>query len=140
MGFAQVVLGLNEEGIASLDMSRRLAPGDLGSAMTAQYRAIAHFQAGRLDQAADAIDQAFVIDPARVGILLIRTAIASLAGRSEDARDSLRRLKQVTPSATAEHSLLRLVGFMNLASPARSVFEAALHKVWDETPMEPAAN
>ncbi len=134
MGFAQVMLGLNDESIASLDRNRRLAPGDFGSAPAAIYRATAHLQAGRMDEAFEAIEQGFAINQAFVGVLLMRTGIASLAGRAEDARDSMRRLRQGMPGATVETCLLQLAARMDPASPAVPAFEAAFRKVWDETP------
>ena len=65
---------------------------------------------------------------------LTLTAIASLAGRAEDARDSMRRLRQGMPGATVETCLLQLAARMDPASPAVPAFEAAFRKVWDETP------
>ena len=132
-GFAQVVLGQNDLAIASLDMSRRVAPGDFGTAPQFVYRAVAHFQAGRLDQAVQAIDQGFAIDQARPSLLLMRAGIASLADRLEDARDSVRRLREVKPGATADSCLLLLAGLMDLTSPAVPAFQAAFRKLWDET-------
>jgi hypothetical protein len=66
----------------------------------------------------------------------MRAGIASLAGRAEDARDSVLRLRQTMPGATVAICLLQLAARMDPASLAVPAFEAAFRKVWDEAPVE----
>jgi TolB-like protein/class 3 adenylate cyclase/tetratricopeptide (TPR) repeat protein len=110
-GTVQAFLGRSEIAIEHTSRAMRLSPLDPSLALMQASLALAYFIAGRYDDASDWADRA--IQEGTSFLPPFRMAIASkaLAGRQEEARDALRRMLQIDPTArisnTAERALFR---------------------------------
>ena len=104
-GWVRIYLGEPEAAIEHLAHAMRLSPLDPLTFVTQMAIAFAHFFAGRYDDASSWAEKALATSPPglreRPGYhpaLLIAAASNSLAGRLEEARNAIARLRQLNPT------------------------------------------
>jgi adenylate cyclase len=117
-GFVRAYAGEVETAIASLEQSARLSPLDPLAFLVWHGIAIAHFSAGRYDEAARWADRTLRESPDFVAGLRLKGALCGLLGQREEGRDIIRRLLALNPDATVAGvgTLLRqVIGIPRLA-------------------------
>lgn len=134
LGFAQARLGLNEDALASLDVNLRLSPQDFGFSPAQNFRAIALYQLGRVEEAIEANHRGLLFDPAHLSSLRIHPALCRLAGRADDASEAIRTLRAGYPTATADYHAGSFPIVIDMSKPTGPALVAAFHKAWQETP------
>ena len=132
LAIVQLRLGLNDETITSLDSDARLAPGSLTLYTQEHRRADAHFQAGRMELAVEAMERAFRLNPDYPPILFQRAGLCELTGRPEEASDAIRHLRRIEPKTSLDTHVGRYTPRVEATQFAPMI--AAFRKVWDETP------
>jgi tetratricopeptide (TPR) repeat protein len=134
LGFAQIALGYLEQGIASLGVTHRLTPGDLGAPLRHARSALARYLLGQVDRAVEDIEAGFAIDPGLLLVLYVRTAVSAAAGRPAEAAESVRGLRALMKGMPVDAHIRRLRSMADLTTPAGVELLAAFRKAWDETP------
>ena len=99
-GIARAYLGDTELGIAHLERSARLSPLDTLAYLGSQGFLIAHFMAGRYEEASAWCDKALHERPDYPPALRMKVATCGLLGRLEEGRLWVKRLLAVNPDAT----------------------------------------
>jgi Flp pilus assembly protein TadD len=124
-----------DEAITHLDACAILAPRSYQAHQLLGYRAVAHFYAGRYEQALQAVEEALLLQPRFVYTLKDKAVICEKLGRHEEARQAVRRLHAASPGTTLEELEAANLAF---AHPPERVSElsAILRKVWLDTPPE----
>jgi len=104
-GWVRIYLGEPEVAIEHLAHAMRLSPLDPLTFVTQMAIAFAHFFAGRNDDASSWAEKALATSPPGLRerpvyhpALLIAAASNSLAGRLEEARNAIARLRQLNPT------------------------------------------
>jgi TolB-like protein len=104
-GWVRIYLGEPEAAIEHLAHAMRLSPLDPLTFVTQMAIAFAHFFAGRYDDASSWAEKALATSPPGLRerpvyhpALLIAAASNSLAGRLEEARNAIARLRQLNPT------------------------------------------
>jgi TolB-like protein len=104
-GWVRIYLGEPEVAIEHLAHAMRLSPLDPLTFVTQMAIAFAHFFAGRYDDASSWAEKALATSPPGLRerpvyhpALLIAAASNSLAGRLEEARNAIARLRQLNPT------------------------------------------
>jgi TolB-like protein len=124
-----------DELIAHLDAYEALAPNDRLSYLRTLQRAGAHFMEGRYQQALECAEQSALISPTFSFALKDVAIYAEKLGLHDEARDAIRRLRAVEPTATLE--LYEARSRSSLLSPDMAAdMHAVFSKVWQETPLE----
>ena len=95
-GYTRVFLGEPETAIKHLEQAIRLSPLDPLGFIVHNGIALAHFFAGRYEQAAAAAEKA---GPNYVTGVLMAAVSLALAGRTEDSNKALARLRELDPTA-----------------------------------------
>ena len=111
-GFIKVLLGEPDAGIERVAHAMRLSPRDPLAFAWYLYTSIAHFYAGRNDEATSWSERGLRELPNHPGLLRSYAASSASAGRFEDARKAMERLRQLAPS-------LRLSNLEDVLPPAR---------------------
>jgi TolB-like protein/Flp pilus assembly protein TadD len=122
-----------DEAIAHLDACAILAPRSYQAHQLLGYRAVAHFYAGRYEQALQAVEEALLLQPRFVYTLKDKAVICEKLGRHEEARQTVRRLHAASPGTTLEELEAANLAF---AHPPERVSELSevFRKVWLDTP------
>jgi tetratricopeptide (TPR) repeat protein len=131
LSLIHIRLGQGDEALTSLDSWERLAPGSRLLFISLHLKALAHFLRGAQAAAIDAIDRAFRLNPQYSMTLLTRAALKTLAGATDDARESVRTLRLGEPMAQPE--LFENRATMMVAPWAATTLNKAFRKVWNET-------
>ena len=104
-GWVRIYLGEPEVAIEHLAHAMRLSPLDPLTFVAQMAIAFAHFFAGRYDDASSWAEKALAASPPRLReqpvyhpALLIAAASNALAGRLEEARNAIARLRQLNPT------------------------------------------
>jgi TolB-like protein/methylmalonyl-CoA mutase cobalamin-binding subunit len=134
LGFAQISLGSLEQGIASLDVTHRLSPGDIGAPLRHARRALARYLLGQVERAVEEIEAGFALDPGLLLVLYVRIAVSAAAGRPAEAAESVRGLRAVMKGMPVDAHIRRLSSMADLTTPPGAELVAAFRKAWDETP------
>ncbi|HEV7632586.1 MAG TPA: TIR domain-containing protein [Steroidobacteraceae bacterium] len=137
---AQLCIRFNrpDEAIAHLDAEAILAPRGYMTFLSVGYRGLAHFQAGRYEQALQAVEQSLLLSSGHVYGLKDKAVVCKKLGRLDAARDAIRRLRAVDPSATLEDiEAANTASFM--APEMAADMNATLRELWLDTPREPQA-
>jgi TolB-like protein len=130
MGIVLLPLGRSDEGLAELDAAERLGPKSIRDHLEPAWRSVAHLQAGRLDQALHAADQAvrLLVSPEA----LIQSALClALMNNCDGARAALRRMRDTDPELSRAQ-IENLVRFFHCGSSAVGEYVAIAGKLWDE--------
>jgi AraC-like DNA-binding protein len=99
-GWISVYRGEADEAIERFRIARTIAPDDPLNFFCTLGIAAAHFEAARYDEAAGWFDRALAEHPAAVWANRFRAPALALAGRKEDARQSLAALLSLQPDLT----------------------------------------
>jgi Flp pilus assembly protein TadD len=104
--------GLAEDGLAQLELARRLSPRDYTQAANLSIEGLCHFVAGRYADAATAERRAVQIRPDIGTAWRTYTAAAGLVGDLEQARMGLMQCKRLQPNLSIDwvekyHPLIR---------------------------------
>ena len=91
-------LGEPDLAIEHLARAMRLNPLDTQSARLQSATAFAHFLAGRYDEASSWAQRALQVRPSYPTPFRLLAASSALAGRPEEARQAIERLRQVDPT------------------------------------------
>lgn len=133
-GNAYLRLGLNDEALAALESSERIAVGMAIGYGIAARKSHAQFAAGRMEKAVEEMERSFRLNPDYPLTLVLRAALCELTGRREDAVECVQRLRAIEPGTPAEVHTDR---YLTRVEPTQAVrLMAAFRKVWDETPEE----
>lgn len=126
-----------EELLRHLDAYAALAPNDRWASVRQLQRGGAHFMAGRYAEALQASQQSMMLDPNQ--IFAFKDAIVYLdkLGRRAEARDMVRRLRGIDPSATLELWEARHTASLLHPELAMDMFET-FKRVWLDTPEDAA--
>jgi TolB-like protein len=121
-----------DEAIAELDAASIFAPRGYYAYFRLALRAIAHFQAGRLEAALQAVEQSLQLSSNHVYSWKDKTIFCEELGRHEEARESVRRMRAIDPSMTLPQvEAVNAVAFFPPELRAR--MNATFRKVWEET-------
>ncbi len=99
-GYVKVWLGESEAAIDHLQRAMRLSPVDAFTFVMQAAKAMAHFIAGRDDEAFAWAEKSTQRNPFFPPAIWTAAASAAILGRSEDAAKYVARLHQIEPSAT----------------------------------------
>ena len=124
-----------EDAMVHVDAALILAPRGYTTYMGLTYRALAHFQAGRYEQALQTVEQSLLHYPFMYS-LKDKIVYCEKLGRHEEARDAVRRLRVIDPSLTLDN--MERANAIVFASDTANEMNATLRKVWLETPLESA--
>jgi tetratricopeptide (TPR) repeat protein len=91
-------LGEPDLAIEHLARAMRLSPLDTQTARLQSATAFAHFLAGRYDEASSWAQTALQVRPSYPTAIRLAAASSALAGRLEEARQVIQRLRQVDPT------------------------------------------
>jgi TolB-like protein len=86
--------------IAALDHAIRLSPVDPLGRVFASGSAMAHLVSGRYQQAIEWADRALAVQPDYRPALRMKVVLSAQLGRIEEARDLLRRVRELEPGLT----------------------------------------
>jgi tetratricopeptide (TPR) repeat protein len=135
LGSVLIRLSLSDEALAELDAAERLDPNSSWFYYSLIWRAVAHLQAGRLDEAREAADRSVRILPAPEALIQSMLCFAK-SNRWDSAYDDLRRLRETDPEVSWA-TLESLVRYFYCGSNAIDEHVATMRKIWDEAASEP---
>ena len=124
---------LPDETIRQVDAAEILAPRGYITYMTLGYKGLAHFLAGRYEQALQIIEEALLLYP-YVFSLKDKALCLEKLGRHEDARAAIRLMCEAEPSLTLEG--IQRANTLVFAPETAQDMNATLRKVWLHTPLE----
>jgi TolB-like protein len=134
LGTVMIRLRRHEEAIRELRLAERLAPVGVWYYASLSIRSSAELQAGRVEQALEAIDQSLRIRPVPAGQLHRMICLAKL-GRNGEASEAMRALRNAHAELSwpaVEQHLVR--GFYGGSSPERADDHLAIARtLWDAT-------
>jgi TolB-like protein len=137
LGSVLVRLGRSDEALAQLDGMERLAPNSYLACYLSIWRAVAHLQAGRLDQALEAADQAVRLLPGTEALTQSMLCLAK-SNRWDGARAALRRLRDADPQLSCA-SIEGLTRYFYRGSNELDDYIAIVRRIWAETASEPTS-
>jgi TolB-like protein/Flp pilus assembly protein TadD len=123
-----------EDALAHIDAAVILAPRGYQTYLALAYRGLAHFLAGRYEQALQATEEALSLYP-YMFTLKDKAIFCEKLGMHEEAREAIIQLRAAEPSVTLE-GLERSNELVFNPQTAQDMSET-LRKVWLETPLEP---
>ena len=97
-GWIRDYLGEPDLAIEHLAHAMRLSPLDMQTARLQAGTAFAHFLAGRYDEASSWAQRALQVRPSYPTAIRLAAASSALAGRPQEARQAIERLRQVDPT------------------------------------------
>jgi TolB-like protein len=113
-GFIRAYRGEPDRAIEHLAQTMRLSPGDPNLYRVQTGTGLAHFLAGRYEDAVSWSEKAFLSDPSYVlSSALVLAASSALAGRLEEARRAVQRVREVDPAL----SVAKLLGYFPIRQP-----------------------
>jgi TolB-like protein len=117
-GWVRALMGEPEVAIKHATQAMRLSPSDPQLNRTQTAIATAHFIAGRCDEASSWSQMALREQPTYAPALRVSAASHALAGRSNEAKKAVERLRQVDPAFTCS-SLCQRMPFQRAEDIAR---------------------
>jgi TolB-like protein len=91
-----------DDALAHFRAAERAAPRGLMSFLTFSLQGLAHFGAGRYEEALQALDNALLRNPLFPYALKDRPVLLARLGRLDEAREAVRKLRQTYPAMTLE--------------------------------------
>ena len=125
----------SDELIAHLDAYDALAPRDYVSHIRLLQRGVAHFMAGRYEQALQAVVESLLLNPTFIFALKDVAIYSEKLRLHEEAREAIRHLRAVEPAATLELHEARSRSSL-LPPDMAAEMHAIFTKLWLETPLE----
>jgi TolB-like protein len=126
-----------DELIAHLDAYDALAPRDYVSHIRLVQRGVAHFMAGRYEQALQAVEESLLVNPTFIFALKDVAIYSEKLGLHEQAREAIRELRAIEPAATLELHEARSRSSL-LPPDMAGEMHAIFSELWRETPLEQA--
>ena len=99
-GFDHALCRNPRRALEMLERARRLSPRDPTMFLWLPGGAIAHFLAGRMEQAIQWTEDALRLNPRHMISLFLRTAAEVAAGQTDAGRRTVERMRAVNPTAT----------------------------------------
>jgi TolB-like protein len=124
------------EAIRHVDAAEILAPRGYQTYLTLGYRGLAHFQAGKFEQALNVLDESLLLYPYMFSLKDKALCLEKL-GRHEDARDAIRLLRAAEPALTLDG--IERANVMVFSAKTAQDMNATLRKVWLDPPLESPA-
>jgi TolB-like protein/Tfp pilus assembly protein PilF len=106
-GFAKAHAGLSAEAIADANVALRLSPKDPQNTIFVGATGLAHYLAGRNDEAISAAEECIRLRPGFLAAHRLRCAALAQSGRTVEAREALETVRKLQPHISA--SLLRRI-------------------------------
>ena len=134
-GEACIFLNRPEEALAHLEADIEASPGAPDNSANFCFQAFVHILAGRWSEAIAPLDRAIALNPAQPGALICKAAIYQRGGRVVEARELLKRLRQVEPNAELavwEMCFKRLFS----RSPVKEELLRLIRSLWAEAQTE----
>jgi adenylate cyclase len=100
-GWVKIYLGEPESAIARIERAMRLSPNEPNVFGMQSAMALAHFFAGRPEEALSWAQKAMRVHSHRLFAACIAAASAALIGNKDEAREAVRRLRQIEPNLRA---------------------------------------
>ena len=97
-GWLKIFVGNSDAAIERLTRAMRLSPLDPALYNMQTGTALAHFLAGRYDEASSWVQQAFRNDLHYLQAAAVTAASNALAGRPQEARRAMERMRQIDPA------------------------------------------
>ncbi len=136
LAWAHLSLGQYAEAIAELDTDQRLSPRAFYLYMSQYLRVLAHFSAGRLEAAREAVDRSLELNVNFVLAHKWKAIVSTRLGEREEAHQAVRDMRATEPSLTLEEHAAQIA--RSLPDPARAADAvAALRQIHAE--VEPAS-
>jgi tetratricopeptide (TPR) repeat protein len=99
-GFDHALCRNPRRALEMLERARRLSPRDPTMFLWLPGGAIAHFLAGRMEQAIQWTEDALRLNPRHMISLFLRTAAEVAAGQTDAGRRTVERMRAVNPAVT----------------------------------------
>lgn len=122
-------LGMADEALACLAEHERVAPLFPWQYYIAFNKGLAHFMAGRADQASSEIDKAALLNPGYPYTWLAKTILASVMGRSDEALEAVGRLRQLEGENSLDLQVAR-IAHSYPDGPMRSTLQSMVTDAW----------
>jgi TolB-like protein len=125
---------LPEEALVNLDLVASLAPRGATAFLAVGMRGLAHYLAGRYEQAVDAADRSILLNPGFIFAMRDKAVYCERLGRHEEAREAVRRLRATAPQLSMDDMEAATgAGFMppETAAEMNTIFR----QVWEDTPL-----
>jgi TolB-like protein len=137
LGTILVRLGRTSEGLAELDAIDHLAPNSWPVYFSSVMRSIAHLQAGRYEQALEAVDRSLRLVPGTEALIQRMLCLSKLNcwDRGHDALDRLRDADPEIARVQIEH----FVRDFYCGADAVEEYVSIVRKLWDEASSEPTS-
>ncbi|MEY2854823.1 MAG: hypothetical protein RL030_1955 [Pseudomonadota bacterium] len=136
LGMVSIRAGRSDDAIAHLTVVETLSPRSGNAFLAIGMQGLAHYQAGRFEQALEATARALLMHPGFVFGLSNEAVFFEKLGRHDEARAAVRRLRAVASAVTLEGIMAaNMAGF--LPPELAADMNGTIRKVWDETPKEP---
>ncbi len=119
-----------DEALAHVDAALILAPRGFQTYMCLGYQGLAHIQAGRYEQALQALELALQLYPYMFS-LKDKAICCEKLGRHEDARDAIRRLRTAEPFLTLQ--AVERSNVIVFSQRTATDLNMTFRKVWTET-------
>ena len=103
LGAATAYAGRPDEALEHVEIALRLSPRDTFLDKFFLYKSLAHFQAARYADAAEAVEKAVQLKPDHPGSQMLATASYALAGNQKAAEAALEAFKKLVPGTTASN-------------------------------------
>jgi TolB-like protein len=100
-GFALAHAGRSDEAIADVDLALNLSPKEAQNAIFVTAAGVAHYLAGRYDEAAACAEEGTRIRPEYIAGHRVQCAALAQGGRIAEARAALKRVMQLQPDVSA---------------------------------------
>jgi TolB-like protein/Tfp pilus assembly protein PilF len=97
-GWVRILLGQHETALEHFAHSMRLSPVDPFMLVAQNGNAVAHFHAGRYDEASSWAEKALREDPNYLPAVRVLAASSALAGRLQEAQNAMARLRAIDPA------------------------------------------
>jgi TolB-like protein len=131
LALASIHFSRPDDAIAHVDAAAILAPRGYMTYLALSYKGLAHFIAGRYEQALHATEEALRLYPYMFA-LKDKAVFCEKLGRHEDALEAIRQMRSAEPSVTLE-GIERANALVFDPAIAQDMSET-LRKVWLETP------
>ena len=122
-----------DETIRHVDAAEILAPRGYQTYLALGYKGLAHFQAGKFEQALQVIEESLLLYPYMFS-LKDKALFLEKLGRHEQACDAIRLLREAEPSLTLEG--IERANILVFAPETAQDMNATLRIVWRDTPLK----
>lgn len=132
-------LGEPEAALACLAEHERVAPLFPWRYFIAFNKALAHFMAGRIDQAVLEADKAALLNPGYPYVWIAKAVLATMLGQPLEAQEAVRRLRMLEGEDSLELHLAR-IAHSYPDGPVRATLQAMIGDLWHSVSRELSAH